>query len=231
LRFTLYTLVNTHACEPGVALPHLLLVRHGLTEWNSQGRIQGHTETQLSEVGLRQAEALGRRLASQRIDAIYASHLKRAVATAEAIAQHHDLPVQVEPRLCEANYGAWEGCTMAELHDLDPERAAAWLSEPTLVAPPGGETLEQMAERAASLLDELCERPSHERIVLVGHGGSLRALLCEALQVPQGYSRRFRIGTASLSVVELSPKRCVLSLFNDRHHLADDGSGDLVILL
>lgn len=180
---------------------------------------------------MRQAEALGRRLASERIDAIYASNLKRAVVTAEAIARPHNLPVQVEPRLCEANYGAWEGRTMAELQALDPERAAAWLSEPTTVAPPGGETLEQVAERAASLLEELRNRPSDEQIVLVGHGGSVRALLCEVLHVPQGYSRRFRVGTASLSIVELSAGRAVLSLFNDRHHLTDDGNGDLFIVL
>ncbi len=212
-------------------MPRLLLVRHGLTDWNSQGRIQGHTETQLSEVGLRQAEALGRRLACEKIAAIYASNLGRAVSTAERIAQHHGLAVQIEPRLCEANYGAWEGCTMHELHAQDPERAAAWLSEPTCVAPPDGETLEQVADRVATLLEELRARPDDEQIVLVGHGGSVRALLCVALHVPQGYSRRFRVGTASLSVLELTAHRTVLSLFNDRHHLTDDGSGDLFIVL
>ena len=212
-------------------MPRLLLVRHGLTEWNSQGRIQGHTETQLSAVGMRQAEALGRRLAKEKIAAIYASNLTRAVITAQVIAQHHGLPVQIEPRLCEANYGAWEGLTMRELREQDPERTSAWLTEPVCVAPPGGETLEQVADRVASLLEELRARPDDEQIVLVGHGGSVRALLCVALHVPQGYSRRFRVGTASLSILELTGQRAVLSLFNDRHHLTDDGSGDLFIIL
>ncbi len=212
-------------------MPRLLLVRHGLTDWNSQGRIQGHTETQLSAVGLRQAEALARRLSVEKIDAIYASNLNRAVVTARTIAQHHGLPVQIEPRLCEADYGAWEGRTMGELREQDPERAAAWLSEPTTVAPPGGETLEDVAERVASFLEELRARPDDEQIVLVGHGGSLRALLCVALHIPQGYSRRLRVSTASLSIVEMTRQRAVLSLFNDRHHLSDDGSGDLFIVL
>ncbi len=212
-------------------MPRLLLVRHGLTDWNSQGRIQGRTETQLSEVGLRQAKALGQRLASEKLDAIYASSLSRARVTAEIIAQHHEVPVQIEPRLCEANYGAWEGRTMDELRTLDPERAEAWLDEPTEVAPPGGETLEQVARRVASFLDELRWRPEEEQILLVAHGGTVRALLSEVLHVPQGYSRRFRVGTASLSILDLAPQRAVLSLFNDRHHLTDDGSGDLFILL
>jgi broad specificity phosphatase PhoE len=210
-------------------MPRLMLVRHGLTEWNSQGRIQGHTETRLSDVGIRQAEALAVRLASEPLDAVYASDLGRAVITAETIARPHGLPVQREPRLREADYGAWEGFTMDDLRRQDPERASAWLSEPVAVAPPGGETLEQVADRVASLLDDLRSRPDDEQVLLVGHGGSVRALLCVALHVPQGYSRCFRVDTASLTILQMTPRRTLLTLFNDRHHLSDNGSGDLFI--
>lgn len=210
-------------------MPRLLLVRHGLTEWNSQGRIQGHSETQLSAVGVRQAGALAARLANERIDAILSSDLLRALATAKAIAQPHGLTVQVETRLREANYGAWEGHTMQELRQRDPELATAWLTEPVGATPPGGETLEQVAERVASLIEELRLRPKDEQIVLVGHGGSVRAMLCVALHVPQGYSRRLRVDTASLSAIALEGSRTMLMLFNDRHHLSDNGSGDLFI--
>jgi broad specificity phosphatase PhoE len=202
-----------------------------LTEWNSQGRIQGHSETELSEVGLSQARALSARLASEEIDAIYASNLGRAKLTAEIIAEPHGLFVQTEPRLCEADYGEWEGHTMDELRRMDPERTAAWMAEPVDVCPPGGETLEQVADRVAAVLEELRARPDDEQIVLVGHGGSVRALLCVALQIPQGYSRRLRVDTASLSIIQLMAQRTMLCLFNDRNHLSDNGSGDRFISL
>ncbi len=210
-------------------MPRLLLVRHGLTEWNSQGRIQGHSETELSKVGLAQAKALSERLADERLSAIYASNLGRARVTAEIIATPHRLSVQIEPRLCEADYGDWEGHTMDELRHRDPERASAWMTEPVDVCPPGGETLQQVADRVAAVLDELRTRPDDEQIVLVGHGGSVRALVCVALQIPQGYSRRLRVDTASLSIIQLAAQRTMLCLFNDRHHLSDNGSQDRFI--
>ena len=220
-----------HALPGGSLLPRLLLVRHGLTDWNRQGRIQGHSEIELNQVGLAQARALSERLASETLDAIYASNLGRARATAEIIAAPHGLPVQIEPRLCEANYGAWEGHTMDELRRDDPERATAWMTEPVDVCPPGGETLEEVADRVAAVLDELRQRPDDEQIVLVGHGGSVRALLSVALQIPQGYSRRLRVDTASLSIIQLNKDRAMLCSFNDRHHLSDNGNQDRFISL
>ncbi|NLT73282.1 MAG: histidine phosphatase family protein [Chloroflexi bacterium] len=202
-------------------MPRLYAVRHGLTDWNALGRIQGHAQSHLTESGRRQAELIADRLSSERIDAVYSSDLTRAMDTARAIAGCHGLPVHADSRLREADYGDWEGRTMDELRVLYPEVVDRWMTEPVAVAPVNGESVEQVAARVSELLDELRARPEDEQIVVVGHGGSIRALLCLALSVPQGYSRRVRVDTASLSIVQLTPARSVVMSVNDRHHLVD----------
>jgi broad specificity phosphatase PhoE len=210
-------------------LPRLFAVRHGITDWNALGRIQGHSQSELTDTGRKQAEATSDRLAAERIDAIYSSDLDRAMDTARAIARPHGLSVHADARLREAAYGEWEGRTMDELRMLYPETVTQWLTEPVAVAPTGGESLEQVASRVESLLEELRDRPAEEQIVVVGHGGSIRALVCLALNLPQGYSRRVRVDTASLSVVDLKPARAVVMALNDRHHLTDVDAVDTFI--
>jgi broad specificity phosphatase PhoE len=210
-------------------LPRLFAVRHGITDWNALGRIQGHSQSELTDTGRKQAEAISDRLAGERIDAIYSSDLNRAMDTARAIARPHALAVHADARLREAAYGDWEGRTMDELRLLYPETVTQWMTEPVAVAPTGGESLEQVAARVGSLLDEFRARPTEEQIVVVGHGGSIRALLCLALNLPQGYSRRVRVDTASLSVVELKPTRSVVMAVNDRHHLTEVDAVDTFI--
>jgi alpha-ribazole phosphatase len=210
-------------------LPRLFAVRHGITDWNALGRIQGHSQSELTDTGRKQAEAISDRLACERIDAIYSSDLNRAMDTARAIGRPHALAVHADARLREAAYGDWEGRTMDELRLLYPETVTQWMTEPVAVAPTGGESLEQVAARVGSLLDEFRARPTEEQIVVVGHGGSIRALLCLALNLPQGYSRRVRVDTASLSVVELKPTRSVVMAVNDRHHLTEVDAVDTFI--
>jgi len=209
-------------------LPRLFVVRHGITDWNSLGRIQGHAQSHLTDVGLKQAEAIAERLSAEHIDAIYSSDLDRAMDTARAIARRHNLTVQPDARLREADYGAWEGRTMEELKVLYPDTVTQWMTEPVGVAPTGGESVDQVAARVGALLEDL-RLCSEEQIVVVGHGGSVRALLCLALHVPQGYSRRVRVDTASLSVVDLQPTRSVVMGINDRHHLVDVDAVDTFI--
>jgi len=210
-------------------VPRLLAVRHGITDWNALGRIQGHAQSQLTEIGRQQAEAIADRLAAEPISAIYSSDLQRAMDTARAIAARHGLPVHADARLREANYGQWEGRTMDELRRLYPETVAQWMTEPVAVAPTGGESLEEVAARVSEVMEELRACPADGQIVVVGHGGSIRALLCVALHIPQGYSRRVRVDTASLSIVDLQPARSVVMAVNDRHHLKNADAMDTFI--
>lgn len=198
----------------------LILVRHGETAWNAQGRYQGQTDVPLSEAGKQQAAALGCRLAREEIHAVYASNLRRAWETATCIATPHGLPVRAEPRLREVSFGAWEGLTYGEIQERYPQALAAWEAGPLNVAPPCGETLAQVAERVRSALHDVTCAHGEQTVLLVAHGGSLQALLCLALGLAPEARWQFRLDVASLSKLYLYDESAMLMCLNDAHHLA-----------
>jgi broad specificity phosphatase PhoE len=136
----------------------LLLVRHGETDWNAEGRLQGHTDTPLNDYGRRQAARLAEELAGDGIDAVYSSDLSRARETAEIVAAHLGLPVVIEPGLREKNWGSWEGLTPME------RDATAYV----------GESTEDHRDRTLRTLREIAERHPDTRVLVVTHGGSMR---------------------------------------------------------
>jgi broad specificity phosphatase PhoE len=141
-------------------MTELLLVRHGETDWNAEGKLQGHTDRPLNDYGRRQAQALADRLASEDIDAVYASDLSRARETAEIVGSKLGLPVVVDPDLREKNWGNWEGLTSDERLHIEFE----------------GETSEAHRDRTLSAVQRIVERHPGERVVVVTHGGSLRRI-------------------------------------------------------
>ena len=145
----------------------LILVRHGETDWNAAGRLQGHTDRPLNEYGRSQAQALADRLAGDGIDAVYASDLARARETADIVAARLGLPVAVDTDLRERDWGNWEGLTAAERErvDLDGETAAAH------------------RERTLRVLYSIAGRHAGERVVVVTHGGSIRRAQAAVLGV------------------------------------------------
>jgi broad specificity phosphatase PhoE len=138
----------------------LLLVRHGETDWNAEGRLQGHTDRPLNDYGRRQATDLADRLAGEEIAAIYASDLARATETAEIVGARLGLPVVVDPDLREKNWGSWEGLTSDERLTVEFE----------------GESTEEHRERILRAVARIVERHPGQRVVVVTHGGSLRRI-------------------------------------------------------
>jgi broad specificity phosphatase PhoE len=136
----------------------LLLARHGETDWNAEGRLQGHTDRPLNEHGRRQAAALAARLARERIDAVVASDLARARETAEIVAERLGLRVTLDPDLRERDWGTWEGLTASER-----ERVAL-----------ASETGEQHRTRILAALERIAARHPDGRVLVVTHGGSMR---------------------------------------------------------
>jgi len=197
----------------------LLLVRHGVTTWNAQHRYQGHTNVPLSEVGVRQAVALAERLSAEEIHTLYSSDLDRARTTARLIAQRHDLPVCLEPRLREIHFGAWEGLSYQQIQERYAEEYKAWKADPMSVAPPGGETLAQVAERVRAVLDQLAVRHLNETVLITAHGGVLQVLLCLVLGLEPRGRWQFRLDNTSLSEVLLYEEGGVLTKLNDTVHL------------
>lgn len=198
----------------------LLLIRHGQTLWNAELRYQGQTDVPLNELGRRQAEALGRRLAGETIHAVYASDLQRAVDTAAPLAAIHGLDIIREPRLRELNFGQWEGCTFEEIRRREPEAYEAWLRTPERFSAPGGETGAQLRARVQAWLDEVRAKHAEQTIAVIAHGGSLTTLLQLALDLPTEARWRFRMTHGSLSELHLYPDGwAVLARLNDTCHL------------
>jgi len=200
-------------------MPRLILVRHGQTAWNAEKRYQGQTDVKLGDIGQQEAAALGGRLATERIDAALSSDLSRTLQTAEAILAHHACALHKEPRLREICMGAWEGLTYEEIRAQDPERLGRWRNDPLEVAPPGGETLAELAQRVEVLLAELVLRSADETLLLVSHGGTLSVLLCLVLGMPLQNRWRLRLDPASVSEVCLYPEGGIVTYLNDRQHL------------
>lgn len=138
----------------------LLLVRHGETDWNADGRLQGQTDRPLSDFGRRQARQLADDLAGEELDAIYASDLSRARETAEIVAARLGLPVVLDSDLREKDWGTWEGLTAVERDRVEFV----------------GESTEQHLERTLKALRRIADRHPYDRVLVVTHGGSMRRI-------------------------------------------------------
>jgi len=144
----------------------LLLVRHGETDWNADGRLQGQTDRPLSDFGRRQARQLAEELADEDIEAIYASDLSRARETAKIAGERLRLPVELDPDLREKDWGTWEGLTAVERDRVEFV----------------GESTEAHRDRILRALRRISERhPDGGRVLVVTHGGSMRRVQTEAL--------------------------------------------------
>lgn len=195
------------------------MVRHGDTEFNSAQRFQGHSHIELSPAGYRQAERLRDRLAAEKIDIIYSSDLKRALATAEVISSRHKAGIITCPELREINCGKLEGLTFDEVSRFYPEVVAWCVNWSPQLRFPGGESFDELKERVTSFLNRLKEHTLEQTILIVAHGGPLRLLLCYFLEIDLWHWRQFQLNVASLSIVETYPEIAVMSLFNDTSHL------------
>jgi probable phosphoglycerate mutase len=139
-------------------MTRIILVRHGQTEWNRVERFRGRADVLLNDTGLAQAEATGRRVAAEwNPTAIYSSPLSRSVKTAEAIAKHFSLVVQIHSGLSDIDYGEWQGLTPDEARSRWPEIVEAWYNAPHLARIPSGETLDDVRARPDG-----CERTCGE---------------------------------------------------------------------
>jgi len=151
----------------------LLLVRHGETDWNREGRWQGHSDTHLNESGRAQAERVARELDG--LDVVYSSDLARARETAEIIAARSGLPVRFDMRLRERSFGAWEGLTADEIESDFRDAHLRWLAGEG----PGAddaEPFDAFGQRVREALGEILERHPDETVLVVAHGGTIRVI-------------------------------------------------------
>jgi probable phosphoglycerate mutase len=178
---------------------HLLAIRHGETEWNSQARFQGHLNSTLNAEGLAQARALGVRLAKERFDLLLSSDLGRALETASAIAMCTGHEIMVEPRLRERNMGIFQGLTPHEVQARYPDEFARFRSQDPDYVIPEGESARQFFERSIAFFTELAERHAGLTLATVTHGGVLAMLYRHARAMPLEAPRNFPLHNTGIN--------------------------------
>lgn len=204
----------------------LILVRHGVTDWNRARRFQGQIDIPLNEEGRRQAALTGQRLAaeaSQRpVAAVYTSDLSRAMQTAEPIARGLGLAVRAEPALRERHYGNFEGCTHEQLARDQADAWRRWRArEPDFVLPGGGESLRDFHQRVEQVLRHLATSHPAATVVAVAHGGVLDCAYRIAAGLPLDAPRGHDLLNASLNRIAFRDGRFALIDWADVAHLDD----------
>lgn len=201
----------------------ILLIRHGQTDWNAQGRWQGHLDVPLNATGQAQARALAQRLADWPIQAVYSSDLKRAVMTAVTLASTLNQQPIFDTLWRERNVGDFAGLTSQESHEKFPDVWAAQANG--LITPPNGENWQALRRRAVKAFEKVATRHKGEMVAVVSHGGTLANVIAHVLEIPADRYGRFRLsGNTGLSIVEITPQRGLqLTRLNDISHL-ENGS-------
>jgi broad specificity phosphatase PhoE len=184
----------------------LLLIRHGETDWNVEGRYQGQEDPPLNRRGRDQALLLAEQLSGIPLDVLYSSPLARARETARALEERLAVPVHFEARLMEIHLGDWGGRLAAEVAEKDAERYLRWDTDPWSVTPPGGESLFQVRERVHAAADEIVRRHERKTIGLVAHRISLAMLKIRYQNLDPSLVRKFYLPNAGWEEVVLDSR-------------------------
>jgi probable phosphoglycerate mutase len=201
------------------AFTRLIAVRHGETDWNAHARLQGQIDIPLNERGLAQAQALVRALEGEPIEAVYASDLQRAVATARPLAQAAGLAVRTLTALRERAFGRFEGLTYAEIEQRHPEEALRWRQRDPDFPVGGGETLVGFQARCVEAVTSLARAHIGQTVAVVAHGGVMDALYRAAMRIGVQAPRTWSLSNAAVNRLLYSESGLVVVGWNDDAHL------------
>jgi broad specificity phosphatase PhoE len=217
--------MNPQSHNGGSIVTRIILVRHGQTAWNvgassAEGeRFRGRIDLPLNERGRAQAQALDRRLADEPIAAIYASPLQRAMETAEPTARRLGLTVQPLEGILDISYGDWQEHPHSEVAQLYPALYRQWLQEPHLVQIPGGESLEEVRDRAMAALHQVMARHQDQMILAAAHQVVNKVLVCAMLGLDNSHFWRIRQDNGCLNIFDYQEGFFTALLINDTCHL------------
>ncbi|HEX9400179.1 MAG TPA: histidine phosphatase family protein [Anaeromyxobacter sp.] len=203
-----------------------LLIRHGETAWNREGRIQGQRDSALTARGIAQARAAAARVAAERPDVLYSSDLGRAGETARHVSEATDLAVRLEPGLRERRYGIFEGKTWPEIERDHPDDFARHAARDPDHLVPGGESPNQFRVRVLGTLDRIAREAAAKRIAVVAHGGVLDVLYREAMRIPLGAPRAHALLNATLNRLRWTDGAWELERWGEASHLASGAALD-----
>lgn len=198
----------------------LLLIRHGETLWNKEGRVQGTSDVELSAAGIKQAELLALSLKDHPLEAIHASPLERARLTAEIINGFHHKNIQIHQGLMEMDQGDFEGFSFKELMAREKDFLQKWITNPASVKMPNGESLAQVQQRAWRVMEEIISKS--ENTLIVSHNFTIAAILCRIRNISLSEFRKTCVDTASKTIVQFRNGEASIEALNDRSHLIDE---------
>jgi probable phosphoglycerate mutase len=211
----------------------ILLIRHGETAWNAVRRLQGHIDIPLNQEGERQAQALGRALAAEQLDAVVSSDLQRAMQTAQAVAAHHaGIALQTDARLRERAYGAFEGMLYQDIQDEYPADFQLWQARDVDAVMPHGErfaeSFRQFYDRAIGALRYVAATHAGQTVAVVAHGGVLECAYREARGIQLDSPRDFQVKNASINRFVVDGDKLVLTSWGEVGHLAPAAMDDVI---
>lgn len=205
-------------------MTELIIIRHGETEWNAEGRIQGHQDVLLNERGRNQAEAAATRLEGEPVDAIYCSDLRRAMQTAEPIADAVKTAIVADSRLREWKLGVLEGMVPAEARVKEPEAYRIYFERDPEVEVPGGESIRCRSERATVCVQEILNEWPNGRVIAVTHGGILDDLYRFAKGIALDAKRDWKLYNCGINTLRIESGRWSIERWGDIEHLGKIGS-------
>jgi phosphoserine phosphatase len=197
----------------------LILVRHGETLLNRENRVQGITDTELSDYGRRQADKLAESLKGEKIERIVSSPLRRAYETAMAISKFHGAVIEADRDLQEINHGDFENLTIRELKEKHISVLRQWENDPASVVMPNGESLHDVQRRAWRAISGITE--TAKNAVVVTHNMTIRTIICKIQNTDMMHIRGMRVDLASKTFVEFNFGKGAIVILNDTSHLKE----------
>lgn len=204
----------------------LYLIRHGQTDWNVAGKIQGCHDIPLNETGRKQAQYLAEGMKKRPVAHVYSSPQIRALETARAIAASQGVEVTAIPGLREVEFGDWEGMTWGEIKERDPERYASWVETPAEVTPPGGESRAQIYERIGDAVSTIIKEAKGD-VAVVSHGAALVYAVSYMFRNEVGPHDEIIVKNVSITTVEYDRETGHFRMIqeNDLSHLPPEVRG------
>ncbi|HEU65536.1 MAG TPA: histidine phosphatase family protein [Chloroflexi bacterium] len=201
-------------------MAELILARHGETAWNAEKIYRGRTDVNLDEVGIKQAELLGKYLSNWKLEAIYSSPLRRALDTANIIARYQKVSVHIAEGLIDFDYGEWQALPEQEVKRLYPTLHNDWRNNPHKVIMPGGESLEDVRRRAIEAVNDVLAKYQGS-VLLVSHRVVNKVLICSLLGLDNSYFWNIKQDVCGITIFNYVDGRFVLTKHNDTSHLRE----------
>ena len=197
----------------------VILIRHGESEWNLSGRWQGHADSPLSNRGIEQAEALGKRMLNEKLDCFYSSDLERARHTSRLVGGPSGWEAEFMESLRERDLGVIEGLTTDEMLEKYTQEYQSFRNDGPEYQVPGGESFRQFYDRCSGALEDVAMRNPGKKIGLVTHGGFLGAIFRYVLNIPLDAERNFVLLNCSINRLEKTDSGWNLVSWGDIAHL------------